>query len=321
VVVKSAYPDIEPYDAGMLGVGDGQRLYWEACGDPQGVAALVLHGGPGSGCTPRMRRVFDPAAYRIVLFDQRGAGRSTPRVGGTDDLSANTTHHLLADIERVRQHLGIERWVVHGSSWGTTLALAYAEQFPERVIAMILASVTMTRPSEIRWLYHGVGRYLPDPWQRFRHGAGAVDHDDDGDLVAAYHRLLHEQPDVGVRQQAARCWCDWEDAVSPRPDGRPNPRYADAAFRMTFARIVTHYFHHRAWLADDQLLRDAPHLAGIPAVLVHGERDIGGPPETARELARAWRGAEVRMVDTGHAGGQAMTGAIVDATDRFAALG
>jgi proline iminopeptidase len=277
--------------------------------------------------------MFDPAVYRIVLFDQRGAGRSTPRIGATTNLSANTTLHLLADMELLRRHLGIERWLLSGTSWGTTLALAYAERFPERVTALILNSVTMTRASEIRWLYHGVGHHFPEEWQRFRSGAdsavasgpgrpGAGDAGDQGDvdLVAAYHGLLHEQPDVGVRERAARAWCDWEDTVSPLADGRPNPRYADAAFRMTFARTVTHYFRHRAWLAEDQLLRDAPRLAGIPGVLVHGERDVGSPPETARELAAAWRSAELRLVDTGHTGGDAMTDAILEATERFATV-
>ena len=315
--MRAAFPEIDPYDTGMLGVGDGQCLYWETCGTPNGRAAVVLHGGPGSGCTPGARRLFDPAVYQIVLFDQRGAGRSTPRVGVATDLSANTTDHLLADMERLRRHLGIEQWVVSGTSWGSTLALVYAERFPERVTALVLASVTTTRPSEIRWLYHGVGRFFPAEWERFRLAGGDGG---DVDLVAAYHGLLHEHPDTSVRERAARAWCCWEDTVSPLPDGRPNPRYDDAAFRMTFARIVTHYFHHRAWLAEDQLLHDAPRLSCIPGVLVHGDRDVGSPPDTARALADAWPDAELRIVDTGHAGGDAMTDAIVAATERFATI-
>jgi proline iminopeptidase len=177
------YPEIEPYEHGMLDVGDGQRVYWEICGNPDGKPAVFLHGGPGSGCTPGHRRGFDPDAYRIVLFDQRGAGRSTPHAGDpATDLAANTTHHLIADIELLREHLGIQRWLVSGGSWGATLALAYAQRHPQRVSEIVLASVTMTRPAEIHWLYHGVGRFFPEEWARFR--AGVPEPDRDGDLVA-----------------------------------------------------------------------------------------------------------------------------------------
>jgi proline iminopeptidase len=310
------FPPIEPYQHGMLDVGDGQQLYWEACGNPSGAPAVVLHGGPGSGCTPGARRYFDPDGYLTVLFDQRGAGRSIPRVGDTTDLSANTTHHLIADIERLREHLGIARWLVWGASWGVTLALAYAEQHRERVSAMVLASVTMTRRADIHWLYHETGRYFPEQWQRFR--AGVPEAERDGDLVAAYHRLLNEQPDAAVRSTAARDWCDWEDAAqSLEPGWVPNPRYADPAFRMTFSRVVTHYFHHGAWLAEGQLLRDAHRLAGIPGALIHGSFDLGGPVDTAWQLAQAWPDAELQVVATGHAGGSEMTDRIVAATSRF----
>lgn len=311
------YPEIEPYESGMLQVGDGQQLYWEACGNPAGKPALVLHGGPGSGCTPGHRRYFDPAAYRIVLFDQRGAGRSGPRVSATTDLSTNTTDHLLADIERLRQHLGIARWLVWGNSWGVTLGLAYAQRHPSQVSEMVLAAVTMTRPKDVHWLYHEAGRFFPEEWQRFR--AGVPERERDDDLVAAYYRLLNEQPDVARREQAARDWCSWEDAVMSLEEGwAPNPRYADPAFRITFARVVTHYFHHRGWLADDQLLRDAHRLAGIPGVLVHGRLDLGGPPDAAWQLARVWVGAELHLVQTGHGGGNEMLTRIIDATNRFA---
>ncbi len=313
------FPEIEPYEHGMLEVGDGQRIYWETGGNPDGKPAVVLHGGPGSGCSTGVRRNFDPSAYRIVLFDQRGAGRSTPRVGTFTDLAANTTEHLVADIERLRRHLGIERWLVWGGSWGVTLGLTYAERHPEAVTEMVLASVTMTRPSDIHWLYHETGRYLPREWERFRAGVPEVDRD--GDLVAAYHRLLHEQPDAARRERAARDWCDWEDAVLSLENGwTPNPRYDDPAFRMTFARVVTHYFHHNAWLQDGQLLRDAHRLVGIPAVLVHGRFDLGGPADTAWQLAQGWPDAELRLVDTGHAGGDEMTACVVEATNRFASV-
>jgi proline iminopeptidase len=314
--VPGMFPHIDPYQTGMLDVGDGQSLYWEVCGNPSGTPAVVLHGGPGSGSTARLRRLFDPAAYRIVLFDQRGAGRSQPRVEALTDLDANTTRHLVADLGRLRDQLGVERWVVYGLSWGATLGLAYAELFPDHVIAIVLSSVTMTRRREIHWLYHEVGRFFPDRWRHFR--AGAPEHMRDGDLVAAYHHLLNLQPDVAVREQAAMDWCAWEDAASPMPDGRPNPRYDDAGFRMTFARIVTHYFHHSAWLMEDQLLDNAGRLAGIPGVLVHGRYDLGGPVDSAWELAQAWLDAELVVVDTGHTGGDSMTAAVVGATSRFA---
>ncbi len=313
----SLFPEIEPYEHGLLDVGDGHRLYWETCGNPAGKPAVVLHGGPGSGCTPGSRRGFDPNAYRIVVFDQRGAGRSTPRVDAASDLSANTTSHLLADIERLREHLCIERWLVWGGSWGVTLGLAYAERHPERVDAMVLVSVTMTRPADIHWLYHDVGRYLPGQWQRFR--AGLPEAERDGDLVAGYYRMLNEQPDLAAREKAAKEWCDWEDAVVSLEEGWvPHRRYADPAFRVTFARLVTHYFHHQAWLADGQILRDAHRLAAIPGVLIHGRLDLGGPADTAWQLAQAWPEAELRFVGTGHRGGAEMTDRMIEATNRFA---
>jgi proline iminopeptidase len=310
------YPEIEPYQHGMLVAGNGQHLYWELCGNPKGKPAIVLHGGPGSGCTPGLRRYFNPEAYRIVLFDQRGTGRSVPHASDTTvDLSANTTQHLIADIELLRKYLDIDRWLVWGASWGATLALAYAECHPQRVTEIVLASVTMTRPDDIRWLYHGVGRFFPEEWARFRDGVPVAERD--GDLVAAYYRLLNH-PSPAVRDKAARDWCDWEEAVvSLEPGYQPNPRYDDRRFRMAFARIVTHYFHHHAWLEDGILLREAHRLAGIPGVLVHGRLDLGSPAATAWELARAWPDAELQLVATGHAGGDEMMECLNAATDRF----
>jgi proline iminopeptidase len=315
--VAGRYPEIEPFEDGMLDLGDGQRLYWEVCGSQDGKPVVALHGGPGSGCTPGLRRYFDPAAYHIVLFDQRGAGRSAPHAGDpTVDLSTNTTHHLIADIELLRRRLGVERWLVWGGSWGATLALAYAERNPQRVREVVLASVTMTRPADIHWLSHGVGRFFPEEWARFRDGVPAAERD--GNLVEAYYRLLNH-PDVTIREKAARDWCDWEDAlVSLESDDERNPRYDDPRFRMAFARIVTHYFHHHAWLEDGILLRDAHRLAGIPGVLVHGRLDLGSPAVTAWELAQAWPDAELELVPTGHTGGDEMTERLIAATDRFA---
>jgi proline iminopeptidase len=285
-------------------------------GAPVETLPVVAQQDWGSGCTTGARRLFDPAAYRIVLFDQRGSGRSRPRVGPYTDLSANTTGHLLSDMETLRKFLGIERWVVRGVSWGVTLGLVYAQAHPDRVVAMVLSSVTMTRAKDIHWLYHEVGRYYPEAWHQFRHG---VPEEERADLVGAYHRLLHGQPELDVRQRAAKDWCAWEDAASPMPDGKTNPRYDDPAFRMTFARIVTHYFHHQVWLAEDQIINDAHRLEGIPAVLIHGRLDLGSPLDVAWELTQAWPNAELQIVETGHIGGDAMTAATVEATNRYVA--
>src|SRR6202166_994778 len=315
--MTTLYPLIEPYDQGMLDVGDGQLVYWETCGNPTGKPALVLHGGPGSGCTPGMRRLFDPAVYLIVLLDQRGAGRSTPHAGDpSTDLSVNTTDHLIGDLERLREYLSLERWLVYGRSWGTTLGLAYAERYPERVTEVVLAAVAVTRRSDIHWLYHGVGRFFPAEWARFRNGVPEADRD--GDLVDGYARLLAHH-DAQVREQAAQHWCDWEDAVvSLESGGVPNPRYADARFRMGFARLVTHYFRHGAWLGEGQLVRDAALLAAIPGVLIHGRLDLGGPLHSAWELAQAWPGSELVVLDgSGHTS-KDLEDHVVEATDRLA---
>jgi proline iminopeptidase len=317
-MTRALYPHIEPYDAGMLDVGDGNRVYYEQCGDPSGVAAIVLHGGPGSGCTPRHRRLFDPARYRIVLFDQRNCGRSVPHASDPrTSLRANTTRHLIADIEQLRMMLGIDRWLVYGNSWGSTLALAYAETHPDVVSAIVVLAVTMTRASEIDWLYNGAARFHPDAWERFRAGSGAAD--GDGDLVAAYYALLQDE-DPSVRARAAADWCAWEDAVvALDPDAPPNPRYADPRFRLAFARIVTHYFHHRAWLEDGALLDDAARLAHIPGVLIHGRLDLGSPLVAAWELARVWPASELVVVNAGHLNtDEGMSEAVVAATDHFA---
>ena len=293
----------------MLDVGDGNAVYWEVCGNPDGKPAVVLHGGPGSGCTPWHRRWFDPDVYRIVLFDQRQCGRSTPHASKHDtDLRTNTTHHLLRDIEQLRSHLSIERWLVCGNSWGATLAQAYAQQHPERVSEIILLAVTTADHAGIDWLYHGAGRFFPEAWTAFRE---AIDGDD---LVAAYHELLND-PDDAVRARAAERWCAWEDAVANL--GR-NARYDDPRFRMAFARIVTHYFHHDMWIEDGALLRDAHLLRDIPGVLIHGRLDIGGPLITAWELAQAWPDAELVVVDTdGHSGAEMMA-RLLDATEKLA---
>jgi proline iminopeptidase len=313
------YPAIEPIASGMLETGDGNRLYWEVCGNPSAKPAVVLHGGPGSGCTPGWRRYFDPAAYRIVLFDQRGCGRSRPHAGDPAvSLEANMTAHLIADIEQLREELGVGRWLVLGGSWGTTLGLAYAQRHPGSVSEMVLFSVGTTTLREAEWITRDVGRLVPDEWARFRDAVPEAERD--GSLVDAYARLLGD-PDPAVREKAAADWCEWEDThVAIASQRTRSPRYDDPAFRMCFARLVTHYWRHAAWLDDGELVRGAAQLAGIPAVLIHGRLDISSPPDVAWELARAWPDAELILVDgAGHGTSDArMAAAVAAATDRFA---
>jgi proline iminopeptidase len=312
------YPPIEPYEHGRLDVGDGNLVYWEACGNPAGKPALVVHGGPGSGCSPNSRRAFDPQRYRVVLFDQRGCGRSTPHASDpATDMRVNTTQHLIADMERLREHLGIESWLLFGGSWGSTLILAYAERHPERVSQIVIPAVTAGRRSEIDWLYRGVGRFFPEAWERFR--AGALLRDGDNDIVGAYARLV-EDPDPDVRAAATNDWLTWEDAVvSLEGSGTP---YADRPpdGQVAFVRICAHYFSHGAWLEEGALLRDTVRLAGIPGVLIHGRLDLGSPLLTAWQLARAWPDAELVVIEgAGHTGDAATRDAVLAALDRFAA--
>lgn len=318
-MTRELYPNIEPYATGFLEVGDGHVLYWEVSGNPAGKPAVALHGGPGSGTSPFWRRLFDPARYRIVAFDQRGCGRSTPNAGEiTADLATNTTHHLLADMELLRGRLGIERWLVLGGSWGTTLALAYAERHPELTTELVLFAVTNTSRREVDWITRQMGRLFPEEWDRFRNGVPAAERD--GELVAAYARLLAD-PDPTVRARAARDWCDWEDVHMSLAGG--NQGYLgkrDPAFQLTFARLVTHYWSHAAWLKEDELTRNATRLAGIPGLMVDGRLDVSGPPDIAWRLSRGWPDAERILVsDAGH--GHGVEGYVVAATDRFAGAG
>jgi proline iminopeptidase len=315
------YPPTEPYDSGMLDVGDGNLVHWEVCGNPDGKPALVVHGGPGSGCRPGQRQYFDPRRYRVVLFDQRGCGRSTPHAGDpATEMRHNTTWHLIADMERLREHLGIDRWLLYGGSWGSTLILAYAQQHPERVSQIVIAAVTMTRRSEIAWLYRGAGRFFPEQWERFLAGAPGTPRD--GDIVAAYARLTGH-PDAAVRQKATADWCAWEDAVlSGETNGTTNP-YSDRleAARSALVRICAHYFSHGAWLEEGVLLREADRLSGIPGVLIHGRLDLAAPLDTAWQLHRVWPDAELIVVEgTGHLGGATMRGHVLGSLDRFGAL-
>lgn len=312
------YPEIEPYEHGMLDVGDGHLVYWETCGNPDGKPAVVVHGGPGSGCGPGMRRYFDPAAYRIVLFDQRGCGRSLPHAGSSEAaLVANTTEHLLADMERLRAHLGVDRWLVFGGSWGAVLGLLYAELHAEHVSEIVLTALATGRQAETDLLTRGLGRVFPEAWARYRAGVPEADRDDD--LAAAYARLL-VHPDPAVQARAASDWCEWEDAIMPDAPARFRDEVAE--YRLAFARLVTHYWSHGSWLEEGIVLRDAGRLAGIPGVLVQGTLDLGNLIGTPWALARAWPGSELVMIDdAGHGSGAGLAAAIVDATDRFAFRG
>jgi proline iminopeptidase len=312
------YPQIEPYQLGILDVGDGHRVYWEVSGNPDGKPALFVHGGPGSGASPGQRRFFDPDVYRIVIFDQRGAGRSRPLASDPDaDLSANTTQHLIADMDRLREHLGIDRWTLLGFSWGTTLAQAYAHAHRDRVDALVLGLVTTTSRREVQWITEEMGRIFPREWERF---AGFVpDRLRHLPLVDAYAELLFDH-DPAVVEQASIEWCLWEDThVSLAPDHQPNDRYEDPEFRLRFARLVTHYWRHAAFLGEDELLRDAAKLNGIPGVMIHGRYDVSGPLETAWKLSKAWTTSRLEVLgDMGHGGGSFID-AVVGALDEMAA--
>ncbi|MDJ0738889.1 MAG: prolyl aminopeptidase [Gammaproteobacteria bacterium] len=310
------YPEIQPFRSEHLDVGAGHRLYIEQVGKPDGLPALFLHGGPGAGCEPYHRRFFDPARYRVVLFDQRGAGRSTPHASLTD----NTTWDLVADIERIREHLGIERWLVFGGSWGSTLGLAYAETHPERVAALVLRGIFLCRPQEIRWFYQqGASRLFPDYWQDFVAPVAVADR---GDMLAAYHRLLTGDDEVR-RLAAAKAWSVWEGRTATLlPDQRVAAHFAQARVALSMARIECHYFVNDAFLRPNQLIADAARLDGIPGVIVHGRYDAICPLDNAWELHHAWSGSELAIIaDAGHSAAEPNTRArLVEATDVLADL-
>ena len=313
--MRSLYPEIEPFDSGMLAVDARHTLYYEQCGNPQGQPVVLLHGGPGAGCSAKMRRFHDPRRYRIVLFDQRGSGRSTPHA----DLVDNTTWHLVADIERLREHLGIARWQVFGGSWGSTLALAYAQAHPQRTTALLLRGIFMLRRWELAWFYQeGASRLFPEAWQ---HYLEAIPVEERGDMIAAFHRRLTSD-DATTRLAAARAWSVWEGATSfLQTDPGFVSGHEDPAFALAFARIENHYFvNHGFFEVDDQLLRDAPRIADIPGVIVHGRYDVVCPAQNAWDLHRAWPLSDLRMSPTsGHSAFEAQNiAALVEATDRFA---
>ena len=289
------YPPIDPFDQRMLDVGDGHQIYVEQCGNPEGAPVVVLHGGPGGGCSPAMRRYFDPEAFRVILFDQRGCGRSRPHASTT----ANTTWHLVRDIELIRTTLGVDRWAVFGGSWGATLALAYAETHPKAAAFLALRGVFLSTQRELDWFYGGgAGQFWPDQWARF---SSLVPEAERGDMIAAYNRRLFSG-DLMVETRYARAWSAWENALaSVESDG--NPGEAPADYARAFARLENHYFVNRGFFEEDgQLLRDLPKIAHIPGVIVQGRYDMICPPRSAHDLAQGWRSGRLHMVRAaGHA--------------------
>jgi len=309
------FPEIEPYESGLLSVGDGNTIYWEACGNPQGKPAVVLHGGPGSGCTMWHRRLFDAARYQIVLFDQRNCGRSTPHASRLDvDLSTNRTQSLVHDIDQLREYLTIRQWLVFGGSWGSTLALAYAETYPNHVSEMILFGITTGRHSEVDWLFRGgVARFFPAQWEWLRNSLS--ENARNGDTLEAYYHLVNDG-DPQIAQQAANAWCLWESGtIAWPPIVTLSPRFADSRFALAFARLVTHYMVHNLWLEDGILLQNIHRLADIPAILVNGRFDFQAPLGNAWILNQAWPSSELIVVDD--AGHTASDAALVEATNVF----
>ena len=289
------YPQIEPFDQRMLDVGDGHRIYVEQCGHPQGAPVIVLHGGPGGGCSPAMRRYFDPAHYRIILFDQRGCGRSRPHASVT----ANTTWHLVADIERIRAALGIDRWIVFGGSWGATLALIYGETHPDRAVHLVLRGVFLATQAELDWFYGGgAGAFWPDRWREF---VSPVPEGERADLIAAYHKRLFSG-DTVEEVRFARAWAAWENALASVESHGPGGD-APGDYARAFARLENHYFTHNAFLDEDgQILRDIARLDDVPGTIVQGRLDMICPPVSAWRLAERWRRADLRMIPVaGHA--------------------
>ncbi len=316
---RSLYPAVKPYRTGFLRVSDLHELYFEECGNPDGKPAVFLHGGPGGGTDPKMRRFFDPARYRIVLLDQRGCGKSRPHASLVD----NTTWHLVADVERLREQLGIERWLVFGGSWGSTLALAYAETHPERVTEMVLRGIFLLRRWELEWFYQspgGAAALYPDLWE---HYIAPIPQAERGDMMQAYYARLTSE-DAEARKRAAKSWSVWEAATSYL---RAAPDYIAKLQKdrvsEAFSRIECHYFVNRGFLrTDTQLLDDVHRIRHIPAVIVQGRYDVVCPMRSAWDLHRAWPEAELRIVpDAGHSAFErGNTHELITATDRFATL-
>ncbi len=312
--MRTLYPEIEPFDSGFLNVDARHRMYYEQCGNPQGKPVVILHGGPGAGCGAKIRRFHDPRAYRIILLDQRGAGRSTPHA----DLVDNTTWTLVADIEKLREHLGIDRWQVFGGSWGSTLALAYAEKHPERVSELVVRGIFLLRRWELEWFYQeGCSRLFPDAWEKYLEPIPEVER---ADIISAYHRRLTSE-DESVRLAAAQAWSIWEASTSfLLQDQDFINSHNDAHFALSFARIENHYFVNGGFFeVEGQLLRDAHKLKGIPGVIVHGRYDVVCPIANAWDLHKVWPEAKLMISPTsGHSAFEAENASsLIEATDSY----
>jgi proline iminopeptidase len=309
---------IEPFKSEILQLADGSGIYWEASGNPKGKPALYLHGGPGSGLQTGHRQLFDPERCLLVSLDQRGCGRSRPLV--TDpgyNLGSNTTQALIADIEQLREHLGIERWLVAGVSWGTTLALAYAQAHSERVSEIVLAAVTMTSRDEVKWITETIGSIFPEAWSEFEQKANRQTGES---LINAYYRLIRHS-DRTTRELAAAAWCKWEDViVSLNPQAKPSARFADPDFRINFATLVIHYFANAAFLEGKEILQNMGRIAHLPGVLIHGRLDVSGPLRTAWRLHQYWSKSRLIVVETEGHGGAVMWNEFSKAIAGFSAI-
>lgn len=313
--MRDLYPALEPYETGFLQVSDLHTLYYEQVGNPTGKPVVFLHGGPGGGIEPIYRRYFDPQKWRVILFDQRGCGRSTPHAELTD----NTTWHLVSDIEQLRQHLGVDRWVVFGGSWGSTLALAYSQTHPEACRGLILRGIFMLRERELQWFYQeGCSLIFPDAWEDYLQ---PIPPEERHDLIAAYYRRL-THPDRTLRLTAARAWSIWEATTSKLiPDPGLQKRFGESQFADAFARVECHYFVNKGFLeSEDQLLKGCDRIRHIPTVIVQGRYDVVCPMVTAWELHKALPGAEFIVVpDAGHSMTEpGIRTALIEASDRFA---
>lgn len=315
-VLRDLYPAIEPYASGMLDVGDGHSIYWERSGTPGKKPAVFLHGGPGGGISPAHRSLFHPEHYDVLLFDQRGCGRSAPHA----ELEANTTWHLVADIERLREMAGVDQWLVFGGSWGSTLALAYAETHPERVSELVLRGIYTLTKAELAWYYQfGVSEMFPEKWERFQ---APIPSDERHDMMAAYQRRL-THPDKAVRIAAAKAWSLWEgETITLLPSPANTDHFGEDEFAHAFARIENHFFMHGGWLEEGQLLANAGRLADIPGVIVHGRYDMPCPARYAFELHKRWPRAEFHLIEgAGHAYNEpGILDRLIRATDQFAGL-
>lgn len=312
--LRGFYPEIEPYETGTLDVGNGHVIYYERVGTKGAKPAVFLHGGPGGGISPKQRRVFDPTRYDVLLFDQRGCGRSTPFA----ELEANTTWHLVADIERLRDMVGVETWLVFGGSWGSTLALAYAETHPERVSELVLRGIYTLTKAEMDWYYRfGVSEMFPDKWERF---VAPIPEAERGDMLAAYRKRLTSE-DAATRLAAAKAWSVWEgETITLLPEPETSTVFGQDEFALAFARIENHFFVHAGWLEDGQLIRDAHKIRHIPGVIVHGRYDMPCPLRFAWALHKAWPEAEFHIVEgAGHAFTEpGILDQLIRATDKFA---